>query len=388
LKVLEAKNQKTQREIDIITRLLEITTERFMLFYKSSREFLDESRRLAGQTSGHNEETLRLLFVNMHTIKGAARTYHFSEITHAAHECEQYYADVQKGIMVWDRQRALALLSDVEAPVDEYFAINRYKLKREPEENMARIDLKLVRDHILELQKLKRMDLDADLMPFVTRVKDTLFNIYYSDARQFFGDMTSKLPSLARDLGKEPPHVVIRGAKVGFTVDGAEVLRKTFVHLLRNAVDHGLETADVRRSQGKGTSGTIFIDLREHPDGFLEIDLSDDGAGLRLDRIHEKAKTMRLFPDDRKPTVEEIADFIFIPGFSTAANVSDISGRGVGMDAVRKVLADVGGRIFIQLKEHPHDLKPVAFAFRMFLPHEHWAELNPAPQPAKSGSAA
>jgi signal transduction histidine kinase len=388
LKALEAKNQKTQREIDIITRLLEISSERFMLFYKSSRELLEESRRLAGQTSGHNEETLRLLFVNMHTIKGAARTYHFSEITNSAHECEQYYADVQKGIMSWDRQKALALLSDVEAPVDEYFAINRYKLKREPEENMARIDLKLVRDHILELQKLKRMALDADLMPFVTRVKDTFFNIYFSDARTFFEDMTSKLPSLARDLGKEPPEVVIRGAYVGFTVDGAEILRKTFVHLLRNAVDHGLEAADVRIAKGKNAAGTIYIDLREHPDGYLEIDLSDDGAGLRLDRIHDKAKGMKLFPAEHKPSIEEIANFIFVPGFSTASSVSEISGRGVGMDAVRKVLADAGGQIFIQLLEQPQELKPVAFAFRMFLPHEHWAELNAAAPNTGSGSAA
>ncbi len=388
LKVLEAKNQKTQREIDIITKLLEISTERFMLFYKSSRELLDESRRLAGQTTGNNAETLRLLFVNMHTIKGAARTYHFAEITNAAHECEQYYADVQKGVSDWDRQKGLELLADVEAPVDEYFAINRYKLKREPEENMARIDLKLVRDHILELQKMRGMSLDSDLMPFVTKVKDTLFNIYFSDARVFFDEMTAKLPDLARDLGKEAPQIIIRGANVGFTVDGAEVLRRTFVHLLRNAIDHGLETPDARRLKGKSPAGTIYIDLREHPDGYLEIDLSDDGAGLKLDRIYDKANKMRLFPEDRHPTIEEIADFIFIPGFSTAANVSDISGRGVGMDAVRKVLADVGGRIFIQLREHPDQPQPVAFAFRMFLPHEHWAELNIAPSASSSGSAA
>jgi chemotaxis protein histidine kinase CheA len=225
-------------------------------------------------------------------------------------------------------------------------------------------------------------------MPFVTRVKDTFFNIYFSDARTFFEDMTSKLPSLARDLGKEPPEVVIRGAHVGFTVDGAEILRKTFVHLLRNAVDHGLEPADVRIAKGKKAAGTIFIDLREHPDGYLEIDLSDDGAGLRLDRIHDKAKGMKLFPVDHKPGIEEIANFIFVPGFSTASSVSEISGRGVGMDAVRKVLADVGGQIFIQLLEQPQELKPVAFAFRMFLPHEHWAELNAAAPNTGSGSAA
>ena len=73
---------------------------------------------------------------------------------------------------------------------------------------------------------------------------------------------------------------------------------------------------------------------------------------------------------------------------STASSVSEISGRGVGMDAVRKVLADAGGQIFIQLLEQPHELKPVAFAFRMFLPHEHWAELNVAAPNTGSGSAA
>jgi chemotaxis protein histidine kinase CheA len=253
---------------------------------------------------------------------------------------------------------------------------------------MARIDLKLVRDHILELQKLQHLDLDADLMPFVTRVKDTFFNIYYSDARSFFMEMTSGLPSMARDLGKEAPEIVIRGANVGFTVDGVEVLRKTFVHLLRNAVDHGLETADLRKLKGKKPAGTIFIDLRLHPEGYLEIDLSDDGAGLRLDRIHEKARSLKLFPEGHQPGVEELANFIFVPGFSTASNVTDISGRGVGMDAVRKILADVGGQIFVQLKEETQVGKAVAFAFRIFLPHEHWAELQGAPQDAGSGSAA
>jgi signal transduction histidine kinase len=385
LKSLEKKNQKTQREMAIITRLLEISSDRFMVFYRSSRDLLEESRRMAGQTMGKNPETLRHLFVNMHTIKGAARTYHFNDITTVAHECEQYYAEVQRGEQAWNRETAMSLIVDVESALDEYFSINRYKLKRETEENVAKIDLKTVRDHILEFQTIKGYDLHPELMPIVTKMKNTFKNLYYSDARVLFEEMTNKLPMLAHDLGKEAPRIKIVGPHLGFNVDGCEVLRRIFVHLFRNALDHGIESPESRQKAGKDPAGTIVIELHPAANHELDILLHDDGAGLKLDRIYDKAKVQGLVPPGYEPEVAEIAEMIFLPGFSTATSVSEVSGRGVGMDAVRKMLADVGGRIGIELLEHPDRPRPTPFRFVIHFPADLWDMLG---EGADKGSGA
>ena len=110
---------------------------------------------MAANVTNDAKETLRLLFVNMHTIK-AARTYALTDITTAAHECEQFYAEVQEGKADWDGPKVNAFIDEVEAYLDEYNNVNRNKLKREEENNVAKISLETVHDHILELQELPK----------------------------------------------------------------------------------------------------------------------------------------------------------------------------------------------------------------------------------------
>ena len=160
----------------------------------------------------------------------------------------------------------------------------------------------------------------------------------------------SRAPRIVRELsaklGKQA-HLVMfgEGTEVDKTV--IEQLSDPLVHLIRNSVDHGLETPEQRIAKGKPAEGRIELSA-EHRSGRIIIQISDDGAGIDRKRVLEKAIEKGLVERGAALTDEQIDQLIFAPGFSTAAVVSDVSGRGVGLDVVRKNMLDVGGRVSVQ----------------------------------------
>src|SRR5204863_4585881 len=112
-------------------------------------------------------------------------------------------------------------------------------------------------------------------------------------------------------------------------------------------VDHGIEAPTDRLTAGKGEEGTIHL-AAEHRGGRIVIEVSDDGTGIDSERVLSKAREKGLISDDAVLSGEEINNLVFLPGFSTASTISDISGRGVGMDVVRRNIQDLGGRIHLR----------------------------------------
>jgi two-component system, chemotaxis family, sensor kinase CheA len=154
---------------------------------------------------------------------------------------------------------------------------------------------------------------------------------------------------LSRKLGKKVElKLVGEGTELDKTV--LEKINDPLVHLVRNALDHGLETPDQRLAAGKQENGTI--ELRAfHEGGNIIIEVRDDGAGLNKAKILKKARERALIAPDQDLTDEQIDNLIFMPGFSTADHLSDVSGRGVGMDVVRRNINDLGGHVGISSKE-------------------------------------
>ena len=134
-----------------------------------------------------------------------------------------------------------------------------------------------------------------------------------------------------------------------------------FEHLLRNCVAHGIEEPDVRVAAGKPATGTITVDLR-HEGNDVSVEFRDDGAGLNLARIREKAVAQGLLQADDELSDDVAANLIFMPGFSTATEVTGLSGRGIGMDVVRSEINALGGRIETSTQTGQ------GTAFRMVLP--------------------
>jgi two-component system chemotaxis sensor kinase CheA len=126
-----------------------------------------------------------------------------------------------------------------------------------------------------------------------------------------------------------------------------EKLADPLTHMIRNAVDHGLETAADRREAGKPAEGTIRLGA-QHRSGRVVITLSDDGAGIDRPRVRQIAVDKGLIAEDQDLTPAEIDNLLFLPGFSTARELSRLSGRGVGLDVVKSAIADLGGRVSIQ----------------------------------------
>tara|TARA_B100001109_G_scaffold255677_1_gene260002 strand:- start:51846 stop:53849 length:2004 start_codon:yes stop_codon:yes gene_type:complete len=157
----------------------------------------------------------------------------------------------------------------------------------------------------------------------------------------------SRFPRLVRDLGSQldkKVNLVMLGENTELDKTVMEKIGDPLVHLVRNSMDHGLETTEKRRAAGKSEQGTITLNAY-HQGGNIVIEVKDDGAGLNEERILAKARSNKLVADNVELSKEEIHQLIFMPGFSTADVVSDISGRGVGMDVVRRNINELNGTI-------------------------------------------
>lgn len=167
-----------------------------------------------------------------------------------------------------------------------------------------------------------------------------------------FGDVTAGHPRMIRDLAKK------LGKKVQFDIEGAHVavdrdvlarLEAPLNHMLRNAIDHGVEGPEDRLAAGKGETAHLRLQARHHA-GMLEVRIRDDGRGIDPERVRAKVIEKRLQSADIAAGLNktELLEFLFLPGFSTASQVTEVSGRGVGLDVVSQTVREIGGTVRLE----------------------------------------
>ncbi|WP_019141923.1 Hpt domain-containing protein [Noviherbaspirillum massiliense] len=162
-----------------------------------------------------------------------------------------------------------------------------------------------------------------------------------------FASVSERLFRVARQAAKEVDKRVnldIRGNSVEIDRGVLEKMTGPFEHLLRNAIVHGIESREARRAAGKSEVGELLVEIRQEGNEVV-IQFSDDGQGLNIARIRDKAKRVGLLTNDGDMSDEDVKDLIFHPGFSTAEQVTELAGRGVGMDVVRSEAIALGGRV-------------------------------------------
>ena len=186
----------------------------------------------------------------------------------------------------------------------------------------------------------------------VSELQEVVMKTRMQPVKKVFGSF----PRLIRDMSR------LQGKEVLLTMEGQnteldrtliESIKDPLTHLVRNALDHGIELPEVRRQLGKPATATIAIKAY-HEGGQVVIEISDDGAGIHLEKIQAKAVRERLITPQHAEAMSErnLINLIFRPGFSTAETVTSISGRGVGLDVVKKNLDKIGGIIDIHTKKH------------------------------------
>ncbi|MFK8067797.1 MAG: chemotaxis protein CheA [Gammaproteobacteria bacterium] len=201
-------------------------------------------------------------------------------------------------------------------------------------ENFQEADIERLKDGISELERNTR-----ELQENVMQIR--MLPISFS-----FNRFPRLVRDLATKLGKNI-ELKLTGETTELDKSVMEKIGDPLVHLVRNSLDHGIEMPEVRKAAGKSEVGTINLNAF-HEGGNIVIEIIDDGAGLNKERILSKARENGLVGENEVLPDEKIHELIFAPGFSTATEVSDVSGRGVGMDVVMRNIRDLGGKVEIK----------------------------------------
>jgi two-component system, chemotaxis family, sensor kinase CheA len=196
----------------------------------------------------------------------------------------------------------------------------------------------------------------ASVRPLVEKV-DGLSKLFRNNAFEIrlvpLSDTILRFQRLIRDLSRQlgkKIELVTHGTDTELDKNTIDQLNEPLMHIIRNCIDHGVEPPEQRLAVGKPESGTIHISANQSGN-YVVICVEDDGSGIDLEKVRLKAVDRGLIKVSDKPSRKEIYDFIFLPGFSTAQSLTEVSGRGVGMDVVRKKITDLRGDIAIDSKE-------------------------------------
>ncbi|MEM5477350.1 chemotaxis protein CheA [Pacificibacter sp. AS14] len=180
-------------------------------------------------------------------------------------------------------------------------------------------------------------------------IQESVMMIRAQPIKSLFQRMGRIVRESSASVGKQVRlHTLGENTEVDKTV--IERLADPLTHMIRNAVDHGLESPEKREAAGKTPEGSVTM-TAQHRSGRILIEVSDDGAGINRERVREKAIEKNLITEDMQLTDADIDGLLFMPGFSTASEISNLSGRGVGMDVVKSSIQSLGGRITISSVE-------------------------------------
>ncbi|MGF6773384.1 two-component system chemotaxis sensor kinase CheA [Paraburkholderia sp. GAS199] len=367
LRKLAAEASEQRRRLDMIGEILAVSEEKFHHFIESSAGFVSENERIIRKHSEADHAAIAELFRNMHTIKGNARTYNLQHLTNVVHETEQSYDELRQpdADRPWDQDHLMRELTRVREAIESYAKINEQSLGRKGKRAANQAGdagnyVMVEKAHIQQtLSLLERTDASElhELQAMRDVMRQSLQALGSESVADALSGVLGSLPSLATELGKAAPQVRIDDNGYRLQGQAGGTLNNVFMHLLRNSMDHGIETVEARTTHGKAPAGTIDIEVGVDS-GALQITLSDDGRGLALERIRGIAVQRGWIREDESISDEAVAEFIFRPGFSTAEAVTEVSGRGVGMDAVRDFLRREHGSIQLRFTD---DRKGAAF---------------------------
>ncbi len=397
---------------------MQIDKEKYMeLFLSEVDEQLTQLNNLlvALENDSKNSKTISEIFRITHTIKGNAASMGFNMVSDFAHRIEDVFDLLRSGKLKFtpsvanavflaldELQKMLQQLKknksepssrpsgmlDMEAVLqkiasgeeDWELMLRKMRIDREaPISDMARVPMRkldnainLVGEMLINISKLELLNLEIGS----SRLKDTISHLrrIVSDFQYIIMDIRlvplasifDQLPRMARDTAQQEGKEIelsISGADIQLDSRVVEKIKTPIIQILRNAISHGIEPVAKRKKKKKSERGLLKVSaVREK--GMVKVSISDDGAGIDLEKIQKTALSLGMATEERisKMTDYEILELIFEPGFTTASSATKISGRGVGMDAVRTELTSIGGTVTVESE------KDRGTTFKIFAP--------------------
>jgi len=308
----------------------------FSSYLHDAEELFREAELLPDEP---DREEYHALQRKIHTLKGNASFFSFANTTRVAHDIEYLISDSLLLEESVDVEGQLYVLK--KAYYDELSVVEN-ALGREWMRDMDAVTIPLRQYVKLENYVRKKYSRDASLTSAVEHFRKVPFS-------QMFIRFPDQALRLSETLGKKIHPLEVNGGQFPVLPDRYEKLVNTFVHLLRNMVDHGIETPGERETRNKDTSGNLSIDL-EARKGSILISFKDDGGGISFPLIEKKAREKGLLPEGMKAEEKELLKIMFAPEFSTAAMITETSGRGIGLSAVKEEVDRLGGKISVNTK--------------------------------------
>lgn len=348
LRSLEAESNKQKEELTLIIEILAVAVNKFEHFITSTKSFLEINQKELEKMEELDLSTINLLFRNLHTIKGNARALGLATCSNVVHEVEQVLAKMKNDSNSnWNKELLFSGQTKIILLIEKYNSINTDVLERKSTgQNDCKISKMDIKSQLDKIKHLNRNSI-TDLNHTINELSKFFLDIYGVKFSELVSSIKESANKLATSLNKEAPIFEIKQKKdLYFKDEIVNLIINVFNHLIRNSLDHGIESEDDRIAKGKPKEGHILIEAGLS-DSSIVFKIQDDGNGLNLEKIRKVALSKQIIKKDQLLSDAEIGNLIFESGFSTSDVVTDISGRGVGMDAVKNFVENEGGSISI-----------------------------------------
>lgn len=342
VKRLERESQFAKLRSKIIEAVMGGTVQRIQDFINAAqmnlRPFVE-----ALKTGQLDAEQLTALYREVHTIKGNARSFDLMDLAENAHQVESEFAELKRRSEVMESEQIQYILNQLLEALQHIQGIKSEVLaKLNKSDGGGTHD---IHPRLWKMFKARWQNLTPEQM--VQKMPDfrnDLEMVGFRQAAPYFSTLSRGFDEVAASLKKPAPTIHIDIPEdLFFDPALAKSMNDILVHMIRNSLDHGIELPDARRAAGKADRGNILISFRPQGRGFI-LDYADDGRGLNLVKIRARAEVLGL-PEAQATTPDQLVQSIFAHGFSTADRVSDVSGRGVGMEVVAKEMRNWKARL-------------------------------------------
>ena len=346
---LVTKSQRDDLDLQIISEIVRVDPHKFASIMASCFELLGSCREILSQSNMERKRLIEDLYRYLHTIKGQARSFGLSLITDTVHEVESdvaVFRDLQHALDLHVIEQGLA---EVELILKTYDDIDTVKLQRRAQSTSRQVlELATATQWIHKVEDLTS-DKVEPYREFVAEIRTELIKATSVQFNSVVEECFFNAKRMATDLGRTEPKLNVTGPDLYVTHKAASLFRQVFTHLMNNAVDHGMETRLERERIGKPSHGHFNLKISvDQAKAQVHLAFWDDGRGLQLERLRLKAGELgfSFASDDRS-----IANLIFENGLTTAEMLTNISGRGVGLDAIRIFIKEAGGSVSAELDE-------------------------------------
>lgn len=354
-------SSKHQENLDMISQVINIGPEEVTDFIYDSSQLLTDAQKIV-EGEGHEREFIDDLFRTFHTLKGSSGQFQFTALQEMAHKVEEHlqkyrkaHCDIDDGIIsevktsIRDARNYITRINDIRAKLGSRNETLRQKANRNPDTIMVSAkDIEEVKNRSNKiLSKVTNLVNDRSFIEEMIQCHNALCELKRMKLSFFLSSLGSLAYNIAEKTGKKVSLSIVND--ISLEIEIIRTIHQCFIHLINNAIDHGIELPQVRVRRGKIERGVIIITGKKEND-FYVISFEDDGNGVDFEAVKEKITTMFGIQGDEVEMLddEELMKFLFKPGFSTCSTNSIVSGRGVGLDFVYHTLKKLGGDVKIK----------------------------------------